>query len=58
MSGTTTVSPELARLRNNEEFASLGQFLFNYGSEVLGLPHDFGREVCHIPTSGAVHIPR
>jgi hypothetical protein len=57
MNGTTDDSAELTRLRNNEQFAALGQFLFTYGTDVLGLPHDFGREVRNIPTSRAIYIP-
>ncbi|KAA8908490.1 hypothetical protein FN846DRAFT_945384, partial [Sphaerosporella brunnea] len=34
----------LAALRHLEEFASFGQFLFNFGTDILALPHDFGRE--------------
>jgi hypothetical protein len=32
-------------LRNMEELAALGQFLFCFGTDVLSLP-DFDREVC------------
>jgi hypothetical protein len=35
---------ELDRIRNMEEFAALGQYLFMFGVGALNLP-DFGREV-------------
>ncbi|KAA8908483.1 hypothetical protein FN846DRAFT_945361 [Sphaerosporella brunnea] len=44
MNDPPPVSPELAALRHLEEFASFGQFLFNFGTDILALPHDFGRE--------------
>lgn len=36
---------DLERLRNLEEFAALGQFLYLFGTDLLGLPDSFSLEV-------------
>ncbi len=46
------ISP-LTRLRNMEEFAALGQFLFMFGTGVLGLP-DFNLEASGLHTSSSM----